>query len=210
MAEPHVFLVHSRLDTGLPNFFDKAAGKSNAVLWEAEWYKSKDAQSAPWQQLEEKIRRALAVFFDKGPNVVSSLFTSNWVSWELGVAAAARKDVWVFESLRSPIFMPVPYLTDYVVYDPEDYSHVALVAWFIQNYVQRRKQPEGILTKCPDCFGEYALRTALASWNCPFCQREQVWSESNFVEGLVLRDDLLQTQDGPKQFALRHPGVRMD
>ena len=36
----------------------------------------------------------------------------------VGLACAMKKPVWVYEQWRAPVHFPVPYLTDYVLYDP--------------------------------------------------------------------------------------------
>lgn len=198
MKQTDIFLIHSQHDTALPNFFDKAAGKANIRLWEAEWY---TMEGPAWFSLREGIKESKAVFVLKGPNITASLYTSNWVSWEIGVAARMEKDVWVFESLLYPVFMPIAYLTDYVVYDPNDSSHLAFVANLLQSYGQGEPVPQGITTTCPFCSIQYNLHTALNSWNCPSCQRSVTWAQPVSISAEVI------PQGGPREFAIAYPGV---
>jgi len=202
MKQTDIFLIHSSLDTEPPNFLDKAAGKSNVRLWEAEWYKM---EGPAWVNLKEKIKECKAGFVLKGPNIAASLYTSNWVSWEIGVATNMEKDVWVFESLLYPVFMPIAYLTDYVVYDPNDYSHVAFVANLLQSYGQGQPLPQGIATSCRFCSIPYNLHTALNIWNCPSCQRSVTWAQPVSIPA-----DVIEPQGGPKDFAVAYPGVRQE
>jgi len=200
MTSPTIFLIHSSLDTQRPNFLDKAVGKTNMLLDEAEWF---EMYGPAWSVLREKIRVCKAVFVLKGPNIATSLYTSNWVSWEIGVAAERKKDVWVFESLLDPIFMPIAYLTDYVVYDPEDYDHIAFIGILSQLYALGEPRPTGIPTFCPFCSINYNIHTLLHSWNCPSCQRPSSWDET-----FSAPDDIIEPQGGPRDFAIAHPGVR--
>ena len=204
MKQTDIFLIHSRHDTEPPNFLDKAAGKSNVRLLEAEWYKR---EGPAWVNLKEQIKECTAVFVLKGPNIAASLYTSNWVSWEIGVATDMEKDVWVFESLLYPVFMPIAYLTDYVVYDPNDYSHVAFVANLLQSYNQGGPLPQGIsISSCRACSIQYNFHTALNSWNCPSCQRSVTWVQP--ME--YLKTGLIKPQGGPKDFAADYPGVSQE
>lgn len=207
MVEPQVFLIHSRLDTDLPNCFDKAAGKANMILWEAEWYEIPEGTS--WQHLMNQIKASTAVFFIKGSNIANSTYTTNWVSWECGVAASMKKDLWVFESIHNPVFMPLPYLTDYVPYDPDDYEHIAWVAGLLQNYAQRNRRPEGIKIICNKCYAEYNLHTLVVSWNCPTCQRDFDWPDAAAQEWENLTD-IVRPKNRPLEFAQYYDQVRRD
>jgi len=207
MATKYVFLIHSRLDTEWPNFFDKAAGKAEVRLFEAEWF---DEKSPNWLHLKEQIRRSMAVFFLKGPSITNSTYTTNWVSWECGVAAALKRDLWVFESMRNPVFMPVPYLTDYVPYDPQDNEHVAFVANLLQNYSLGEEPPQGWPVTCPKCGAQYNLHAVVVSWNCPTCQRYQAWEDPAFAEQLVHEPGLLLFQNMPLTLAQHYYQVRKD
>ena len=199
MKQTDIFLIHSRHDTELPNFFDKASGKANVRLWEAEWF---EMEGPPWSNLRDQIKKCTAVIVLKGTNIAASLYTSNWVSWEIGVAAGMNKDVWVFESLLHPLFMPIPYLTDYVVYDPSDKSHVAFVANLLQLYGERKPVPQGMPVSCRLCSIQYNLHTALNSWNCPSCQRSVSWEKPTTVPL-----DVIKPQGGPREFAIAYAGV---
>lgn len=200
MKQTDIFLIHSRNDTYLPNFFDKAGAKANVCLWEAEWF---GMEGPAWVNLKKEIKRCKAIFVLKGPNIAASLYTSSWVSWEIGVAASMEKDVWVFESLRSPVFMPIPYLTDYVVYDPDDYSHVAFVINLLESYGQGAPVFQGIPTDCPLCYIHYNLHTALNGWNCPACQRSITWTQ----QLASIPSDVIKPQGGPIDFGIAYPGV---
>lgn len=201
MKQTDIFLIHSRRDTYPPNFFDKAGGKANVRLWEAEWF---EMEGPPWVNLEKQIRKCKATFVLKGPNIAASLYTSNWVSWEIGVAASIKMDVWVFESLRSPVFMPIPYLTDYVVYDPDDSLHVAFVANLLESYGQGEPVFQGIPLDCASCYIHYNLHTALNGWNCPACQRSVTWETKKIT---YIPANVIEPQGGPIDFAIAYPGV---
>jgi hypothetical protein len=58
------------------------------------------------------------------PNRISSSYTHNWVSFEVGVAAGCGKPIWVFEEFGSSIRYPVPLVTDYAQYTPGSIDHL--------------------------------------------------------------------------------------
>jgi hypothetical protein len=207
MAETHIFLIHSRLDTNLPNFFDKAAGKTNVILWEAEWFHKESHEDPDWLHLKNQIERSTAVFFLKGPNVAGSAYTSNWISWECGIAASMGKDLWVFESIHSPVFMPIPYLTDYVPYDEQDYQHGNFITGIMYNYAKKKPQSQGVPTECSKCTASYNMHTAVPNWNCPTCQRRRKWGKPTFSQQAVKEYGLIPVNE-PLVFARDYPRVK--
>lgn len=64
------------------------------------------------------------VFLFLTDNIVKTEFTHNWVSFEVGVAANARKKLFVFERLGVPVQYPIPYLTDYMIFAEEDINDI--------------------------------------------------------------------------------------
>lgn len=202
MRQTDVFLIHSRHDTELPTFFDKAAGKTNVRLWEAEWFEMK---GPAWFNLKQRIKECKAVFVLKGRNIATSLYTISWVLWETGIAGSMNRDVWVFESVLDPVFIPIPYLTDYVAYDPNDPNHLAFVANLLHCYGWGDPVPQGIPTSCPFCSIEYNLHTALTSWNCPSCQRVVTWREE-----VTIPDEVIEVPHASEEFAMYYPEVRQE
>jgi len=182
---PNIFLTHSQYDTTLPNIFDKAAGMTDISLLHVEW---EQLITPPWKFVRDKLKNSEAIFILKGSNIARSLYTSNWVSYELGLAAHSSKnigegemDVWVFESVESPVFFPIPFLTDYVIYDPNDTYHLQYIRDIVEGYYYKRykhRPPQGLPVKCwhDECNIEYNLHTVVNTWNCPSCQRFGEWT----------------------------------
>ncbi len=183
---PSIFVTHSRYDTAIPTFFDKAASMVETSLLYVEW---EELITPPWKYIRDKLKDCEAIFIIKGPNITRNLYTSNWISYEIGLAAHSNKrtgsgemDVWVFESSQNPVFFPVPFLTDYVVYDPDDPNHIQYLRYILEGYNERKyhhKLPEAISVTCGHntCQVEYYLHTLLKSWNCPSCQRISQWTD---------------------------------
>lgn len=54
----------------------------------------------------------------KTDNAIRSDYTKNWIIFEVGLAAALNKRLLVFERKGPPIQFPIPYVTDYMIFDP--------------------------------------------------------------------------------------------
>lgn len=72
----------------------------------------------PHKKIEERVKLSSAVFLFLTQNVFSSEYTKNWISFEVGLAKANNKPVYVMEDLNNKVNFPIPYLTDYVLYEP--------------------------------------------------------------------------------------------
>jgi hypothetical protein len=58
------------------------------------------------------------------PPTLTSQYTHNWVSFEVGVAAGCGKPIWVFEEFGSFIRFPIPFVTDYAQYTSKSLKHL--------------------------------------------------------------------------------------
>lgn len=122
-----IFISHSRHDRQIIQDFQQvfAVTRIQAVFMEFEEY-----HPPPWHAIRQKVVEASAVFLLLGPGLRGSAYTQNWVAWEVGVAAALGKPTWVYEQVGRPVDFPVPYCTDYVLYQPgkrEDLGYIRRV-----------------------------------------------------------------------------------
>jgi len=60
-----------------------------------------------------------AIFLFLTDNVLTTEYTRNWVIFEIGLARQALKRVFVFERQGVPIPYPIPYVTDYMIFEPQ-------------------------------------------------------------------------------------------
>lgn len=87
-----------------------------------------------WEEIRNDIQKSHAIFLVLSNNLSSSPNTQNWVGWEVGVACAFNKRVWVFEELNRGVLFPIPYLTDYVPYDLSDPRLRELISAVAEGY----------------------------------------------------------------------------
>jgi len=82
-----IFLSHSSKDRNVVSFFQNAFSGTNVnpFLMEYENYRN-----PPWSVIRKDILESSTLFLLLGPNLNSSPYTQNWVSYEVGVADCIR------------------------------------------------------------------------------------------------------------------------
>ena len=126
------------------------------------------------------------MFLLLGPKIRKSIYTQNWIAFEVGLSCALGKRVWVFEQMHSKIDFPIPYLTDYLLYSLDDNIHFNYVKAIIEGYEEnvssldpKRKIPEGLLTVCRHCHLEFSMHQTIGAYYCPSC-RQPSWRREKY------------------------------
>ena len=188
-TKPQIFVSHSQKDNDIVTYFDRVFARTGV---KAVCMKLQKMRSPQWQDIKDKVSYSDAVFLLLGPNVRSSIHTQNWIAFEVGLSCANGKEVWVFEKEGSDIEFPIPYLTDFMIYNLEnaktfDYVRNIIDAYgreidglkrgkwsinFIPDLRTKRNVPKGIPIKCSHCQSEYFLH-AITTLNfyCPSCRK---------------------------------------
>ena len=169
-----IFVSHSQYDKDIIANFDRVFARTGvaSVCMEFE-----DMQSPQWQEIKNKVRSSEAVFLLLGPNVNRSIHTQNWIAFEVGLACAYGKRVWVFEQENSNVQFPIPYLTDYMIYNLDETTHFNYVRAIIEGYRQpdtlliKRNLPKGKAVECFQCHSKYAMHTDIPTFYCPSCRQ---------------------------------------
>ncbi len=60
----------------------------------------------PVYQILDQIKDSNALFL-LGPKTNYSKYTSNWIAFEIGAAAALGTDIWVFEEVNRKVKFPI-------------------------------------------------------------------------------------------------------
>ena len=182
-----IFVSHSQYDKDIRASFATvfACAGVKSVYMEFE----RSIPAAAWRRIREQLNASEAVFLLLGQNIKNSIYTQNWIAFEVGLACAYGKDVWVFEQDGAFIEFPIPYLTDYMLYNLEDRSHFDYVRGILEGYRNpirvlplgvdervKRNMPRGIGVQCAhkNCGSYYFLHNNLLSWTfrCPSCRQE--------------------------------------
>jgi len=163
-----IFVSHSQYDKDILASFDKVFARTSVASKCMEYEKMHSPQ---WQDIRNAVTTSETVFL--------------WVAFEVGLACAFGKEVWVFEQGSSFVEFPIPYLTDYMIYNLEDQEHFNYVRSIIEGYGKplyifplgvdhrtKRNIPQGIYVDCNHCHAKYALHTNVTSFCCPSCRQQ--------------------------------------
>ncbi len=118
-----VFISHSKIDEDIRQYFDTIfASNVKAVRMEFE-----ELRTTPWMDIRNCIIQSEAIFVLLGPNLTFSKYTENWIGFEVGAATALNKPIWVMERFGDSVNFPIPYLTDYLLYEPKNDEHTKFI-----------------------------------------------------------------------------------
>lgn len=98
-----VFVSHNKYDEDFCNRFDLACASVGLERFRSEF---EDIEKPAWKTINDEINHSNALFLLVGKELVnrqtvtavsyntdSWIFTQNWISYEIGVASAQKKDV---------------------------------------------------------------------------------------------------------------------
>lgn len=105
-----------------------------------------------YEEIRRNIKSSNAVFLFLTDNIMMTEHTKNWVIFEDGVAAASGKQLLLFEREGVPLTYPVPYLTDYMIFDKksiEDLLKIQSIARKLKGYfsVEETEPPGSFLSE---------------------------------------------------------------
>lgn len=183
-----IFVSHSRMDEDIRTQFDTVFARTavKSVCMEFE-----QIRPPSWKTIEDHISGSEALFLLLGPHIRQSVHTQNWVAFEVGLACAMHKDVWIFEQDGANIEFPIPYFTDYMIYSLDFSDHFGYVRKVIEGYGhvvppgtparitidqwrELRGIPSGVTITCPhrNCQVEFSLHTIVRlDFRCPSCRQ---------------------------------------
>ena len=189
LQKPHIFLSHSQQDEALLGKFLATCGLAGITGIAFEF----DVQSgrvpidrAAADVITNAIKSSRALFVIIGPNVVAGAHTSNWVSFEIGIAYACipQVPIWVFEELPQYVDFPVPALDHHLLFNSAVDQHWDVIRSFMEGYAQislfRPRDPfAGISQVCghPNCKAIFQIHypSDVASSKCPSCRQQLNW-----------------------------------
>ena len=96
----------------------------------------------PYAKIEENIKNSDAVFLFLTQNIISSKYTENWISFEVGLAKAANKPLFLTEDINNKVHYPVPYVSSYILYEPtkiEDWRTIQQILLNLKRLIENKK-----------------------------------------------------------------------
>jgi len=113
-----VFISHSKRDAELTLNIITALSNVGATAVAMEYLPEMPEGEQEWERIRREVSLADFVMLFKTDNATSTEYTKSWIAFEIGLAAGMSKRLLVFERRGAPIMFPIPYLTDYMLFDP--------------------------------------------------------------------------------------------
>ena len=114
---PRIFISHSRVDAELTKNIAALLLNIGIEPFVMEYSPKSDSDSPPWPMIREEVEKSDSVILMKTENAIKTQYTMSWIIFETGLAAALNKPLFVFEKRGSDIEFPIPYLTDYMLFN---------------------------------------------------------------------------------------------
>lgn len=108
-----------------------------------EFIPENEKHSTSHDEIAEKVSMSEAVFLFLTDNVVTTEYTKNWVIFEDGLARQSLKRTFVFERQGIPILYPIPYVTDYMIFDPRSINDLLAIQKIAKDLLG--KFPQGLV-----------------------------------------------------------------
>jgi len=175
-----VFVSHSKHDIDLRRSFAEISSISGVA---AKYMEFEDLQGKyAGFEIANLIRpliggmQAVVVLLGENlenPPTQTPEFTHNWVNFEVGVAAGSNKPVWVFEEYGKKIQFPIPYVTNYCLFDPNNNGHVKYYADLFRDIFRYHLNTRPVrVIKCSQCYAEYGFWGGDLEISCPVCRKK--------------------------------------
>lgn len=172
-----VFVSHSQYDKTIKDWFKKAIENTRleTVLMELELLPTDN----PGPLIRDIISQdCIGLVVLLGGNILrppgyTPQFTHNWVGFEIGVAASARKPIIVFEEYFTPIDFPVPFLNHFVRYRFDD-DHARYIGRIVRDNMPSQRYMAPDVVKCPNpkCNAIFSYWSFWYEMHCPVCTRK--------------------------------------
>lgn len=112
-----IFFAHSKDDRELLDELAIPFAHTDISQFQAGF---EDIEEPVSESIKEQIQNSRALFVILGENAQEKQHTKIWIAWEVGIAIQNQIDVWVLNDINWPIRMPIPSITDYLLWDRED------------------------------------------------------------------------------------------
>lgn len=119
-----IFISHSKRDRDLINAMAKVLINigHNPII--EEFIPQEKKEPIPYEEIMKNMDLSNYAFLFLTDNIVLTEYTRNWVMFEVGLAASARKRLFVFERAGTPVPYPIPYFTDYMIFDKDSTNDI--------------------------------------------------------------------------------------
>jgi len=123
----NIFISHSGKDASLIASVHQILVNVGHTPIIEEFIPESEKLPIPHDEIQRNVSVSDAIFLFLTDNVLATDYTRNWVVFEVGLARQASKRVFVFERQGVPIPYPIPYVTDYMIFDPQSISDLLTI-----------------------------------------------------------------------------------
>lgn len=140
----NIFISHSKKDAELVRIIDlnlRAVGITPLFM------EFTPESEPPYAKIEENVKNSDAVFLFLTQNVLSSIYTQNWISFEVGLAKNTNKPLFLVEDGNNTVHFPVPYVSSYILYEPqkiEDWKTIQQILLNLKQIIENNKLLAGL------------------------------------------------------------------
>lgn len=128
-----IFISHSKKDAQLVENIKQFLENVGHTPIIEEFIPQEKQRAIPYEEITDNVKKSEWVFLFLTDNIVETEYTRNWVSFEIGVASCVCNKVFVFERLGKPLSYPIPYVTDYVLFNPDKVNDILQIQKFAKN-----------------------------------------------------------------------------
>ena len=112
-----VFISHSKRDSNLVIRIKQILINVGHTSVLEEFIPESNKKPIPYDEIRTQVSDSDVVFLFLTDNVVATEYTKNWVLFEVGIASSMKKPLYIFERQGVPVQYPIPYFTDYMLFD---------------------------------------------------------------------------------------------
>ncbi|NIP61282.1 MAG: TIR domain-containing protein [Nitrosopumilaceae archaeon] len=134
-----IFISHSKRDEELVLNVKRILENVGHTPIIEEFVPPNEQSTIPYEEIRTNVENSGFVFLFLTDNVVKTEYTKNWVIYEVGVASANSKRIFVFERIGNPIPYPIPHVTDYALFDPNKTDNILGIQSLAKNLDKFRK-----------------------------------------------------------------------
>lgn len=119
-----IFISHSKRDRDLIKGMAKVLVNIGHSPIIEEFIPEPKKEPIPYEEIRKNLDLSNYVFLFLTDNIVLTEYTRNWVMFEVGLAASTTKRLFVFERAGIPVPYPIPYFTDYMIFDKDSTNDI--------------------------------------------------------------------------------------
>ena len=134
-----IFISHSKKDEKLIRDVKEFLENVGHTPIIEEFIPAEKQDDIPHKEISKNVEKSSVMMLFLTDNVVMTPYTRSWITYEVGLAKGRSVRLFVFERLGDPISFPIPYLTDYALFDMNQTKDILELQKITKNLGKVRK-----------------------------------------------------------------------